>query len=71
MSGYGDMYKDEQQAKWLARWVPETKRKDLHDCPSGFIEQYRFTLARAREAEEQIREYRAMLRHFKNLMGAR
>jgi hypothetical protein len=63
MSGYSDRYRDQLQAEWLDRWVP---RDDPHlaealaKSPDDLREQYRFTLARARDAEAQLERHRSL-----------
>jgi hypothetical protein len=53
MSGYADDYKDQEQAAFIRKWVPE---EDV----SGFLNEQsvRYTLARARYAEAELRSIR-------------
>lgn len=61
MSGYSDDYKDQKRVEWLRKWVPE----DV-DVPT--VEQYRYTLARARDAEANLKKHRDALRALRGLM---
>lgn len=69
MSGYSDMFKDEQQRVWLNQWVPLDDDK-LDDCPESFRDQYRFTLARARCAEAKVDGFTAFFRRMKTFVEA-
>lgn len=57
MSEYSDMYRDRARGAWLARWAPKNDPA-LLDAPAAFRGQYRVTLARAREAEAEVKRYR-------------
>lgn len=64
MSGYSDMYKDQQRREWINKWVPLDE-----ELPELELEQYRFTLARARSAEAEVETYKRGLRTFQDLIG--
>lgn len=52
MSGYAEMARDNARRDWLDKWVPSDDSK-LKECPEEFRDQYRYTLARARCAEDR------------------
>lgn len=65
MSGFSDTAKDHAQAQWIAKWVPEGD----DELPDPTMEQYRYTLARARAAEDELKLHQTVLRELRNLMG--
>lgn len=67
MASLSDTAKGHAQAAWIARWVPE----DDADLPGLTMEQYRFTLARVRAAEDELKLHQSVLRGFRNLMERR
>lgn len=66
MSGYSEDYKDQQQAKWLQRWVPfedESYLRMVNELSLNIDQAraVRFLLARAREAEAKHKNLRNAL----------
>lgn len=55
MSGYSDYYKDVRQAEFLERWIPKTEVEE-----KNYSEQERWFLARARAAEDKIKQYESV-----------
>jgi len=57
MSGYGDMYREMQHARFMEQWAP-TKDEMARFSEADLRETLRYNIARRRKAEAELKELR-------------